>query len=152
MTRSLIVGAITGAIILGALWAFAGNFVHGVGTAGASLLSQWLGGSVMDNDPLIAYRWGSVGIAVGGFLGGCVGAICKNMEGRAGGILIGTLVAATGLVLSVLILALTTGTEVLSELGVAPTLIGVITIILAGSIIGAAVQFCLRGLGLSGKV
>ena len=151
MTRSSIIGAISGAIILGALWAFAGRFVHDIGLAGASLF-KWLGGSVAESDPLIAYRWGGVGLVGGGVLGGIVGGVCKNIESRVGGVLIGALASVAGLVLSAIIVVLTTGGELSSELVSAPALIGVVGTISAGSLIGGAIQMALQSLGLLKKV
>jgi hypothetical protein len=152
MIKNIIAGILSGASVLGALWALAGAFVRGVGLAGASLWAKWLGGTVVDNDPSIAYRWGLIGVLAGCFIGGGVGALSGGKEVRAPGVLVGACTAIVGLVTSIGILVFATGTEFLVELISLPAVVVAAGAVALGASVGALVCYVLKRVKEVGNV
>ena len=140
MKTGVAIGAMSGGVVVAAMWALAGDFVRDVGLAGAAV---WLMGSgeVVDRDPYVAYRWGAIGAMVGLVVGATVGAVIAMKGREARGWFLGATAGVAGTIVSVTVVPFR---EELRFLVVPPVLAVVFGLLVLGTITGALSDFVVR--------
>jgi ABC-type thiamin/hydroxymethylpyrimidine transport system permease subunit len=152
MKTGVIVGAISGGVVVAAMWALAGDFVRDVGMAGAAVWSQWLGsGEVVDRNPYLAYRWGALGSIVGLVVGAMVGAAFMIRRRQMRGWLVGAAAGIAGTIVSATVVVFTEGFGALAEVMVPPVVAVVFGLLVLGTITGALSDLVIRSLTSRGS-